>query len=66
MLAMWGMLLVTGQVEEIGTEPFRIAAHWRQLMRKPRLRRNSPRYHALSRNRSCGVAIHRFYDFDSS
>jgi hypothetical protein len=27
MLGMWGMLLFTGQVEEIGTEPFRIAAH---------------------------------------
>lgn len=27
MLGMWGMLLFTGQVKEIGTEPFRIAAH---------------------------------------
>ena len=27
MLGMWGMLLFTGQVKEIDTEPFRIAAH---------------------------------------
>mgnify|MGYP001443805849 CR=1 FL=1 len=27
MLGMWGMLLFTGQVKEIGTEPFRMVAH---------------------------------------
>lgn len=27
MLGMWGMLLLSGQVKEINTEPFRIAAH---------------------------------------
>lgn len=27
MFGMWGMLLFTGQVQEIGTEPFRIAMH---------------------------------------
>lgn len=27
MLGMWGLLLITGQVKEIGIEPFRIAAH---------------------------------------
>ncbi|MDD3654003.1 MAG: hypothetical protein PHO01_07445 [Desulfotomaculaceae bacterium] len=27
MFGMWGMLLFTGQVKEIGTEPLRIAAH---------------------------------------
>ena len=27
MLGMWGMLLFTGQVKEVDTEPFRIAAH---------------------------------------